>query len=82
MTGFLNFQRSQFFFAPDIRQLLERKIEKSRTWFNFEILFPTPNLTSDFETNKIVGDNFYFPYKYTYTSSKCPQSLKKFKGHF
>ena len=41
---------------------------------------PTPNLISNFETHKNVGDNFYFVNKYIYASSK--QSLKKFKGHF
>ena len=61
---------------------LEPKIEKSRTQCNFKILFPHPNLTSNFETHKSVGDNFYFLYKYIYISSKCPQSSKKFKGHF
>ena len=43
---------------------------------------PTPNLTSNFETHKNVGDNFYFVYKYIFISSKYPQSSKKFKGHF
>ena len=49
---------------------------------NLSFLTPTSNLTSNFETHKNVGDTFYFVYKYIFTSSKYPQSLKKFKGHF
>ena len=48
----------------------------------FKIKSKPPNLTSNFQTHKNVGDNFYFEYKYIYTSSKCQQSSKKFEGHF
>ena len=47
-----------------------------------KIMFPHPQLELNFETHKNVGDNFYFVYKYIYTSSKYPQSSEKFKGHF
>ena len=47
-----------------------------------KIFTPTSNLTSNFETHKNVGNNFYFVYKQIYTRSKCPQSMKNFEGHF
>ena len=43
--------------------LLDPKIEKSFTACNQNIFTPTPNLTSNFETHKNVGDNFYYVYK-------------------
>ena len=49
---------------------------------NLKILTQTPNLTSNFETHKNVGGNFYFVYKYIYTCSIFPQSMKKIEGHF
>ena len=51
-------------------ELLDPPKEKSRTCFNFEIFDHDPqldikfwNLTSNFETNKNIGENFKFFYK-------------------
>ena len=46
-----------FKITPCTCELLDPKIEKSPT-LNLKILTPTPNLTSNFETHKNVGDNF------------------------
>ena len=40
----------------------------------------TPNLTSNFETHKNVGDNFYLVYKQIYILYIYPQSMKKIEG--
>ena len=45
-------------------ELLDRKIEKSTTYCDFEKIDPHPQLDiSNFETHKNVGDNFYSVYK-------------------
>ena len=46
-----------FKITPCTCELLDPKIEKSPTCLKFENFYP-PNLTSNFETHKIVGDNF------------------------
>ena len=46
-----------------------------------KFLTPTPNLTSNFETQKNVGDN-YFVKSIIHTCSKFTQSLKKTVGNF
>ena len=61
---------------------LEPKIEKSRTWFNFDFFSPTSNLTSNFEIHNNLVDNFFYLYKYIYTFSIYVQSMKKNKGTF
>ena len=43
--------------------LLDPKIEKSFTAGKLKKITPTPNLISNFETHKNVGDNYYFVYK-------------------
>ena len=48
-------------------ELLDQKSLTSPNCYNFEIFDHDPNLTSNFETHKNVGDNFYFAYKYLYT---------------
>ena len=42
---------------PCTCELLDRKIEKSPTYCDFEIFTPTPNLKSYFETHKNVWYN-------------------------
>ena len=61
--------------------LLESKIEKSPTCFQFENFDPDPQLDIKFETHRNVGEHFYFAYKYIH-SSKYSQSSKKIKGNF
>ena len=40
-----------------------QKIKNHLPGVNFNFFITTPNLTSNFETHKNVGDNFYFVYK-------------------
>ena len=49
---------------------------------NVKILTPTFNLTSNSETHKNVSDNFLVYFKYIYTCSKYPESMKNIEGHF
>ena len=45
------------------RKLFYPKNKKSPIRSKFEIFYHVPNLTTNFETHKNVGDNFYFVYK-------------------
>ena len=47
-------------------ELLGSKKEKSPTYCNFEIFTMTPNLTSNSEIHKNIGDNFDCIYTYVY----------------
>ena len=40
-----------------------QKIKNHLPAVNLKFFITTPNLTSNFETHKIVGDNFFFVYK-------------------
>ena len=69
-----------FKITPCTCELFDPKIEKSPSYGDFEN-FPTPNLTSNFETHKNVGDSFavyiyVHIYKYSKIVNKIPMGFK------
>ena len=70
-------------------EFLDRKKEMSPTFCNFEIFDHDPqldikfwNLTSNFETHKIIGETFDYIYKFMYILSMFPKSINIIEGYF
>ena len=63
-------------------ELLDRKKETSPTCCKFEIFITTPNLTSNFEIHKNIGENFDFIYRFMYTLSMYRKGINIIEGYF
>ena len=65
------------------RQLLNLIFKKSREYGNFENrVTPPPTWHQILKPIRMLAAIFYYIYKYVYTLSIYPQSMKNIKGHF